>query len=128
MFAGSFVQPVDNSMQIMNTLFAPFPEAAFPKRLNVPWLVTLLDAPLAAQVPVGYSTYQSVYQLYPDLFSLETDFSAPRVAPSLVTAVLMEWPTGPATELLYTPFWDFVGYNFPEVFGRRLQLSISESR
>jgi len=37
------------------------------------------------------------------------------------------WPTGPPSELLYTPFWATVGYGLPEVIGCQLGLNISES-
>ena len=127
MYAGT-AKPLPNfSLAIMDALFAPFPEAAFPK-LSVPCLISLLESPLATSVPLPMSTYQSVHQLYPDLFTVESTVSAPQLATTLVAAVQARWPTGPATEFLYTPFWDKVSYGLPELIGRQLGLNVSESR
>ena len=112
----------------MDTLFAPFDEATFPRQLSVPQLSKLLESPLATHVPLPPSTYQSVHQLYPDLFVEETTASAPLLASTLVKSLQTPWPTGSPTELLYTPFWATVGYGLPEVIGRQLGLNISESR
>ncbi len=112
----------------MDALFAPFDEATFPKQLSVPQLTKLLESPLATRVPLPPSTFQSVYQLYPDLFVQETTESAPLLAPTLVKSLQTPWPTGSPTELLYTPFWSTVGYGLPEFIGRRLGLNISENR
>ena len=128
MYAGAANVVPDHSLAIMDALFAPFPEAAFPKQLNVPHLITLLESPLATSVPLPMSTYQSVHQSYPDLFSLETNASAPQLAIEFVTAVQAAWPTGSASERLYTPFWNRVGYGLPELIGRQLGLNVSESR
>ncbi|DBB07141.1 TPA: hypothetical protein ACH3X1_011712 [Trebouxia sp. C0004] len=112
----------------MDTLFAPFDGATFPRQLSVPQLTKLLESPLATQVPLPPSTYQSVHQLYPDLFVEETNASAPLLASTLVKSLQTPWPTGSPTELLYTPFWATVGYGLPEVIGRQLGLNVSESR
>ncbi|KAL0035770.1 hypothetical protein WJX77_002100 [Trebouxia sp. C0004] len=43
-------------------------------------------------------------------------------------SLAIAWPTGAPTELLYTPFWETVGYGLPEDIGRQLGLNISKSR
>ncbi len=126
--AGTTQALPDHSRAIMNALFAPFDEATFPRQLSVPQLSKLLESPLAAHVPLPPSTYQSVHQLYPDLFVEETIASAPLLASTLVNSLQTPWPTGSPTELLYTPFWAAVGYGLPEVIGRQLGLNISQSR
>ena len=128
MHAGTTQNLADHSLAIMDALFAPFDEAAFPRQLSVPQLTKLLESPLSMRVPLPPSTYQSVHQLYPDLFAQETTASAPLLAPTLVKFLQTPWPTGSPTELLYTPFWATVGYGLPEVIGRQLGLNISESR
>ena len=128
MHAGTTQNLADHSLAIMDALFAPFDEATFPRQLSVPQLTKLLESPLATRVPLPPSTYQSVHQLYPDLFVQETTASAPLLAPTLVKSLQTPWPTGSPTELLYTPFWATVGYGLPEVIGRQLGLNISESR
>lgn len=37
------------------------------------------------------------------------------------------WPIGAPSELLYTPFWETVGYGLPEDIGRQLGLNICKS-
>jgi len=128
MYAGTTQALADHSLAVMDALFAPFDEAAFPKQLSVSNLINLLESPLATRVPLPPSTYQSVNHLYPDLFTMETTASAPLLATTLVKAVQTPWPTGPPTELLYTPFWETVGYGLPEDIGRQLGLNISKSR
>ena len=118
----------DHSLAVMDALFAPFDEATFPRQLGVLQLIKLLESPLATRVPLPPSIYQSVHQLYPDLFIQESTASAPLLAPTLVKALQTPWLTGSPTELLYTPFWATVGYGLPEVIGRQLGLNISESR
>jgi len=126
--AGTTQILADHSLAIMDALFAPFDEATFPRQLSVPQLTNLLESPLATRVPLPPSTFQSVHQLYPDLFVQETTASAPLLAPTLVRSLQTPWPTGSPTELLYTPFWATVGYGLPELIGRQLGLNISESR
>ncbi len=126
--AGTTQTLADHSLAIMDALFAPFDEATFPRQLSVPQLTNLLESPLATRVPLPPSTFQSVHQLYPDLFVQETTASAPLLAPTLVRSLQTPWPTGSPTELLYTPFWATVGYGLPELIGRQLGLNISESR
>jgi len=128
MCAGTTQALADQSLAVMDALFAPFDEAAFPKQLSVSNLINLLESPLATRVPLPPSTYQSVNHLYPDLFTMETTASAPLLATTLVKAVQTAWPTGAPTELLYTPFWETVGYGLPEDIGRQLGLDISKSR
>ncbi|KAL0032436.1 hypothetical protein WJX77_000530 [Trebouxia sp. C0004] len=125
---GTIQTLADHSLAIMDALFAPFDEPTFPRQLSVLQLTKLLESPLATRVPLPPSTFQSVYQLYPDLFVQETTASAPLLAPTLVRSLQTPWPTGSPTELLYTPFWSTVGYGLPELIGRQLGLNISESR
>ena len=112
----------------MDALFASFDEAILPRQLSIPQLTKLLESPLATHVPLPPSTYQSVHQLYPDLFVEETSASAPLLASTLVKSLQIPWPTGSPSELLYTQFWSNVGYALPEYIGRQLELNISESR
>ena len=127
-YAGTRQTLVDHSRAIMDALFASFDETNFPRQLSVPQLTKLLESPLATHVPLPSSTYQSVHQMYPDLFVEETFASAPMLASTLVKALQIPWPTGPPSELLYTQFWSNVGYALPEVIGRQMGLNISESR
>ena len=112
----------------MDALFAPFDEAAFPKQLSVLQLTKLLESPFATRILLPPSTFQSVHQLYPDLFVQETTASAPLLASTLMRSLQTPWPTGSPTQLLYTPFWASVGYGLPELIGRQLGLNICESR
>ena len=81
--------------------------------MSVPQLTKLLESPRATHVPLPPSTYQSVYQLYPDLFVEETTASAPLLALTLVKSLQTPWPTGPPTELLYTSFCSTTVYCLP---------------
>ena len=50
MHAGITQNLADHSLVIMDALFAPFDEAAFPRQLSVPQLTKLLESPLAMRV------------------------------------------------------------------------------
>ena len=115
---------VDRTIQITDALFAPFPEATFPKQLNVPQLVELLDSRLATSVPLPPSLYRHTHHLYPDLFTTESSGSAPWLAALMTCAVQDAWPNGDPSELLYVSFWHAVGYGFPELIGQRLGIDI----
>ena len=120
--------PWDNGINIENTLFVPFAEAAFPKQLDTKQLLALLDAPFTTKVPLPQSIYQSYSQLYRDLFSLEAECSAPFAAIEMVTALLAQRLRANATKIDHIVFMGNVGYHLPEGFGRRLALPICVSR
>ncbi|DBA94012.1 TPA: hypothetical protein ACH3X1_001664 [Trebouxia sp. C0004] len=119
---------VDDSIGVMQALFAPFSETAFPKSLNATSLAGLMAAPLACRVPLPQSQYQHAKRLFPDLFCPETTISAHDLHPFLVTALQTSWPTGTPTELLLTPFWDTVGYKMPEFAAGHLGMAVSQNR
>lgn len=119
---------MDDSIGVMQALFAPFPETTFPKTLNVTSLARLMAAPLACRVPLPQSQYQHANRLFPDLFCSETTTSAHDLHPFLITALQAPWPTGTPTELLLTPFWDTVGYKMPEFAAKHLGMAVSQNR
>ncbi len=122
------VASVDDSIGVMQALFAPFPETVFPRTLNATSLAGLMAAPLACRVPLPQSQYQHAKRLFPDLFCPETTISAHDLHPSLVTALQTSWPTGSPTKLLLTPFWEAVGYKLPEFAAGHLGIAVSENR
>ena len=122
------VKSVDDSIAVMQNLFAPFPETMFPRALDTTSLAGLLGAPLACRVPLTQSQYQHANRLFPDLFCPETSISAHDLHPTLITALQASWPTGSPTELLLTPFWDTVGYKLPEFAAGHLGIAVSENR
>lgn len=119
---------VDDSIGVMQALFAPFSETAFPRTLNATSLAGLMAAPLACRVPLPQSQYQHAKRLFPDLFCPETTISAHDLHPFLVTALQALWPTGTPTELLLTTFWDTVGYKMPEFAAGHLGMAVSQNR
>jgi len=122
------VRSVDDSIGVMQSLFAPFPETMFPRTLDITSLAGLLGAPLACRVPLPQSQYQHTNRLFPCLFCPETTVSAHDLHPFLTTALQASWPTGSPTELLLTTFWDTVGYKLPEFAARHLGIAVSENR
>ncbi len=122
------VAPVEDSIGVMQALFAPFPETVFPRTLNATSLAELMAAPLACSVPLPQGLYQHAKRLFPDLFYLETTTSAHDLHPSLITALQTPWPSGSPTELLLTPFWEAVGYKLPEFAAGHLGIAVSENR
>ena len=119
---------MEDSIGVMQSLFAPFPETMFPRTLDTISVAGLLKAPLACKVPLTQSHYQHAYRLFPDLFCPETTTSAHDLHPHLITALQASWPTGTPTELLLTPFWDTVGYRLPEFAAGHLGIAASENR
>ncbi|KAL0023742.1 hypothetical protein WJX77_000108 [Trebouxia sp. C0004] len=122
------VKSVDDSIGVMQSLFAPFPEIMFPRTLDTTSLAGLLGAPLACRVPLPQSQYQHANRLFPGLFCPETTISAHDLHPYLITALQASWPTGSPTELLLTTFWDVVGYKLPEFAAGHLGIAVSENR
>ena len=122
------VASVEDSIGVMQALFAPFPDTAFPRTLNAASLAGLMAAPLACRVPLPQSQCQHARRLFPDLFCPETTISAHDLHPFLVTALQASWPNGTPTELLLTPFWDTVGYKLPEFAAGHLGMPVSENR
>ncbi|DBA97112.1 TPA: hypothetical protein ACH3X1_014883 [Trebouxia sp. C0004] len=121
------VKSVDDSIGVMQSLFAPFPEIMFPRTLDTTSLAGLLGAPLACRVPLPQSQYQHANRLFPGLFCPETTISAHDLHPYLITALQASWPTGSPTELLLTTFWDVVGYKLPEFAAGHLGIAVSEN-
>ncbi len=122
------VTSVEDSIGVMQALFAPFPETTFPRTLDATSLAGLMAAPFACRVPLPQSQYQHARRLFPDLFCPETTTSAHDLHPFLVTALQASWPTGTPTELLLTSFWDTVGYRLPELAAGHLGLPVSQNR
>ena len=122
------VKSVDDSIGVMQSLFAPFPEIMFPRTLDTTSLAGLLGAPLACRVPLPQSQYQHANRLFPSLFCPETTISAHDLHPYLITALQASWPTGSPTELLLTTFWDVVSYKLPEFAAGHLGIAVSENR
>ena len=108
---------VNRTGEVAAQLFAPFPSDAFPTRLNRLKLMQLLNAPLAAKVPVSDSMYPGYQQLHPELFEPDDSRSAGRLAVRLLQALQQTWPLGDPSENLYNSFWDSVGYGLPEFAG-----------
>ena len=54
------VKLADQSLAVMDAVFAPFDKAASPTQLSVSSLIHLLESPFANRVPLPPSTYQSV--------------------------------------------------------------------
>ncbi len=98
------IKSVEDSIWVMQALFAPFPETVFPRTMNASSLSALMTAPLACRVPLPQSQYQHAGRLFPELFCPETTVSAHDLHPILVTTLLASWPTGTPTELLLTIF------------------------
>ena len=122
------VASVDDSIGVMQALFAPFPDAMFPRTLNATALAGLLGTPLACKVPLVQSQYLHANRLFPDLFCPQTTISAHDLHPFLITALQASWPKGTPTELLLTTFWDTVGYRLPEFAGEHLGIPVFENR
>ena len=88
---------------MLDALFAPFPEAEFPRHLGADRLRALLEAPLAAQVPVSCTRFRDYDQLFPGLFVADDTRSADPLAWRLAIALIAQWPKGPANEFLCAP-------------------------
>lgn len=122
------IMSVDNSAGVMQALFAPFPQTTFPRTLDTTALTRLLTAPLACRVPLSPSAHAHNSRLFPDLFCSDPTMSAYDLDYCLLSALKLPWPTGSATELLLTSFWDGVGYKLPEIAAGHLGIAVSENR
>ena len=119
---------MDDSIGVMQSLFAPFPEIMFPRTLDTTSLAGLLGTPLACRVPLPQLQYQHANRLFPALFCPETTISAHDLHPYLITALQASWPTGSPTQLLLTTFWDVAGYKLPEFAAGHLGIAVSGNR
>ena len=100
----------------------------FPRHFNPAEITSLLNAPFAASVPVTESEFLQYQPLCPGLFRVDQTMSALKLEQRLAEALYKDWPLGTPSELLYTPFWDSVGFQFPEFAGRIVGVSLVENR
>ncbi|DBB08150.1 TPA: hypothetical protein ACH3X3_008338 [Trebouxia sp. C0006] len=63
------VTSVEDSIGVMQALFAPFPETTFPRTLNAASPAGLMPAPLACRVPLPQSQYQHARRLFQTCFA-----------------------------------------------------------
>ncbi|BDA48582.1 probable crinkler effector protein 8 [Coccomyxa sp. Obi] len=121
--------PVDRTIDVAAQLFAAFNFDGFPARLHRSELMQLLSAPLPVKVPVPGSLYPRYEELYPGLFEPSDSSTAVVLADRLAEALRKPWPRGePPSELMYTPFWDAVGYGLPEFASGLLQFDAVVTR
>ena len=119
---------VDRTFDLTAKLFAAFPADAFPARLDRLKLIQLLSEPLPVKIPVPHMHYSDYEPLYPELFELDDSTKALQLFDRLVEALRKPWPDGPPSELLYSGFWDSVGYGLPEFAGKMLDFDAIVSR
>ena len=118
----------DSSPSVLDQLCAPFPSELFPRHFNPAEITSLLNTPFAASVPVTESEFLQYQPLCPGFFRADQTMSAVKLAQRLAEALYKDWPLGTPSELLYTPFWDSVGFQFPKFAGRVVGVSLVENR
>jgi hypothetical protein len=121
------------SVEYADRLFVPFSEAEFPRQLEPLRLQQLLVRSPATLIPVSAQNLNTTRQLWTDqdhpLFTPATsDQAAGRLWARLIMALDASWPSGMPSELLYTPYWNAIGYDLPEYAGKMLEFGAVVNR
>jgi hypothetical protein len=96
-------------------------------------LQQLLSRWPAEPIPASPAELTLAHQLWTDrdhpLFRLATSLEpAVRLCHRIIGALTAAWPAGTPSELLYTPYWNAIGYDLPEYAGKMLEFGAVVNR
>lgn len=119
---------VDSSVEVARKLFAVFPQ--MPLELEEGRLRELLNTPPACTVPVSATELGGNLELWPmdweggALFKLaQQGEHCRKLQFMLEKALRATWPSGTPSQLLYTPYWNDVGWALPKAVADLLEVN-----